>query len=49
MADGIAYLVRASLLRFSRSWPCCAALSLIFINPSDWRVGKTASLACMPS
>jgi hypothetical protein len=40
-----AYLVRASLFRFSRSWPIWAPLSLLFISPSDWRVAKTASLA----
>lgn len=40
------HLVRASLLRFSRSWPVWAPLSLLFISPSDWRVGKTASRAC---
>jgi hypothetical protein len=39
------YFVRASLLRFSKSWPVCAPLSLPFINDSDCRVAKTASLA----
>jgi len=43
--DWAAYFVRASLLRFSKSWPICAPFSLPFINDSDCRVANTASLA----
>jgi hypothetical protein len=41
------YLVNASLLRFSKSCPIWAPFSLLFIKPSDCRVGKTASRACV--
>jgi hypothetical protein len=43
IATGETYFVKASLFLFSKLWPVSAPFSLLFINPSDWRVGKTAS------
>lgn len=40
---GLTHFVKASLFRFSRSWPVCAPFNLLFMAPRDWRVGKTGS------